>query len=424
MHVMAHGLSGVADIVLAACLEERAYDPQSEELRASWLYRMFKDAPEYAFFHQGIIAELADMSEDSSAEQLCELAGLMAQDGDDAAGTALRTFVWTQDFSGGDDWFAVYGCHAIAALDGLPAIVEIARRYGRILLGDPEAFLDRLDVLLDDEDTYTTVFAELVLLAKTDPYIAVYVAREQGELDRRRTTAQESTAAKTAWQEQSRAEIREQFPLEEVLAAARRHDMARGKFYRIGRWAEQELLTQVLDQLNLEPDIETCLRLLWIFRNATPPYVPERLWVLVDHEDARLRDAAFMALANADDPAVGEFGRHYLSRTSFCPDNAAAIELLRRHYRPGDEHLIMHALSTLHPDEAEAHYLGVRIRGFCKSNNSTATAGILDWLYRTNPCTICRGHAVELLSQTNSLSPELAMECRFDARPATRALVK
>ncbi len=419
MHVMEHGLGGVEALVLTACIEEQAYDAQCEGHRAPWLYRMFKDAPEYAFFRQRIIAELADISEDSSAEQLCELACLMARSGDDEAGTALRAFVWRQDFCGGD----VYGCHAIASLDGFSAIIEIARRYGRVLLEDPQAFLDALDALVDGEDAYAKAFTELALLAKTDLSIAACMTREQEELDRRLANDQEGAEARAARRERTRTEVLEQFPLEEVFAAAWRHDRSRGKFMRFGKWSKEERLIKVLDQLSIEPDIEACLRLLWIFRNAAPPYIPERLWTFADHEDARLRDAALTALAHADDPAVGEFGRHYLSRGSFCAENAAAIELLTRHYRAGDETIIMDALTTLHPNDTEADDVGMSIRAFCKSNNSASTAGILEWLYRTNPCTICRGHAVELLSATHCLSPEVLRECRSDASPVIRALV-
>lgn len=424
MHVMEHGLGGVEDLVLTACLKEQAYDAQCEGHRAPWLYWMFKDAPEYAFFRQRIIAELADISEGSSAEQLCELACLMAQSGDDAAGAALRAFVWRQDFCGGDGAFVVYGCHAIASLDGFSAIIEIARRYGRVLLEDPQAFHDALDELVDGEDAHAKAFTELALLAKTDRSIAAYITREQEELDRRLANAQEGAEARAARQERTRTEVLEQFPLDKVFAAAWQHERSRGKFMRFGKWGKEELLIKVLDQLSIEPDIEACLRLLWIFGNAAPPYIPERLWTFADHDDARLRDAALTALAHADDPAVGAFGRHYLSRGRFCAENAAAIELLTHHYRAGDEKLITDALNTLHPNETEAHDVGMSIRAFSKSNNSASTAGILEWLYRTNPCTICRGHAVELLSATHCLSPEVLMECRSDASPVIRALVK
>lgn len=424
MHVMEHGLAGIEELVLSACLEEQAYDAQCEGHRALWLYRMFKDTPEYAFFRQGIIAELADISEDSSAEQLCELAGLIAQSGDDEAGAALRGFVWRQDFAGGDGIFAVYGCHAIAALDGLSAIVEIARRYGRILLDEPQAFLNDLDELADNEEAYAEVFAQLTSLAEKDLSIAAYMKRQQEESDRRLANAQEGEEVKTARWEQTRVELRTQFPLSEVFAAARRHDTSRSKFIRLGKWGDKELLTKVLEQLSVEPDIETCLRLLWIFRDAAPPYVSDRLWTFADHGDARVRDAALTAISHADDPAVGEFGRQYLSRGSFCSENSAAIELLTRHYRTGDENLIMDALNVLRPDETEAHDVGTSILAFCKNNNSASIAAILEWLYRTNPCTICRGRAVELLSQTNCLTPEVATEWGFDASSSLRALVK
>jgi hypothetical protein len=37
MHVRHHGLNDVADLVLAACLEDQSYDPQCEGGRAAWM---------------------------------------------------------------------------------------------------------------------------------------------------------------------------------------------------------------------------------------------------------------------------------------------------------------------------------------------------------------------------------------------------
>lgn len=424
MHVLAHGLEGVEELVLKACLEEQAYDAQCEGHRASWLYRMFKGAPEYELFHRWIIAELQNTSDQSSVEQLCELAGLMAHDGDDETGKALRSFVWGQDFKGGDSIFAVFGCHAIASIDGLPAVLEIARRYGRILLDDPKAFLDSLDELADGADAYALAFAELTLLAKTDSAIAAYVEREQQEIDRRLANDRDGPAEKLARREMRRAGILEQFPVDQVLGAAMRHDRAIGKFIQFGRWSGEDALAIVLERLSVEADIETCLRLLWVFRSATPPYIPARLWSFAEHQDARIRDAAMTALAHVDDPAVGEFGREYLGRGTFSAEDAVAIELLTRNYKAGDENLIMDVLNRLQPDESEAHDIGMSIRAFCKSNNSPSTAVILNWLYSTNPCTICRRHAVELLIEAKSLSPAVALECGFDASSEIQELVK
>ncbi len=37
LHVRAYGLQNVADLLLDACLHDKAYDPQCEDSRAKWL---------------------------------------------------------------------------------------------------------------------------------------------------------------------------------------------------------------------------------------------------------------------------------------------------------------------------------------------------------------------------------------------------
>jgi hypothetical protein len=423
MHVRAHGLDGIEELVLKACLEDQAYDAQCEGSRATWLYGMFKGAPQYDLFHRAIVAKLRDMSEEVSAEQVCELACSMARDGDDEAGEALRAFVWGQDFRGGDEVFEIFGCKAIASLDGMPAVVEIARRYGRILQDDPISFRDTLDELTDGADTYALAFAKLEQLAKTDSAIAAYVEGEQQEIDRRIRNDRQTPAELAARRELNSAEVLAKFPLAQVLAAAARHDRGRGPFMRFGLWSDYASLSVVLERLNVEPDVETCLRLLWVFHKAAPTYIPDRLWDLASHHDARIRDAALTALAHADDPAVAAFGRQSLGRGTFSAGDAATIELFTKHYKVGDENLIMDALSSLSPNENEAHFIGTSILAFCKHNNFPATADILNWVYSTNPCTICRGHAVELLIESKSLAADLAIECRFDASEEIQELV-
>ncbi|WP_073212530.1 hypothetical protein [Massilia sp. CF038] len=281
-----------------------------------------------------------------------------------------------------------------------------------------------LDELTDDVDAYKLAFSHLTRLAATDSAIAAYVQREQQDIDQRLAIAQEGAAEKAARQDRTRAEIQAQFSVDQVLAAAKRREGSKGIYVRFGRWCSDESLAIVLEQLTIEVDIEACLRLLWVFRRAALPTVPERLWVLATDDDARIRDAALTALAQADDPVVGEFGRTYLAKRTFVVDDAAAIELFSKHYKAGDERLIMDALNSLSPDEAEAHDVGMSIRAFAKHNKSTSVAGILDWLYRTNPCTICRADAVRILLEMNSLSAAAALECRFDASSETQALVE
>lgn len=420
-HALVYGLNDVEDLVIKACLEEQAFDAQCEGNRASWLYRMFKDAPEYERFQARIVAEFDSMAEDSSAEQLCELAGRMARDGDEKAGQALRSFVWSQDFSGGE---SVFGCHAVVSLDGLAAAIEIARRYGRILLGGSDAFLDTLDALTDSTEAYALIHAELKLLARTDPAIAAYVEREQQEIDRRLASDREGQEEKLVRKERYRAEVMAQLSVAQIIAAAERKDPNRGQFIRFGRWANEAQLNRALERLSVEADPEVCLRLLWIFGNTTPAYVCERMLTLALDHSLQIRDAAMTALGNAEDSSVGEFGRKFLRSGNYSAADAAVFELFTKHYKTGDESLIMQALSSLNPSDEDAHDIGMSLRGFCRRNNSPAIAPIVNWLHRTNPCTICRHEAVELLIEADCLDASLAFECQYDAKSATQELVK
>jgi hypothetical protein len=421
MHVLVHGLAGVEQLVLAACLTEQAYDTQCEGHRASWLYRMFGEAPEYDLFSRRIIAELKNMSEDSSAEQLCELARMMAMDGDEEAKSALRSFVWGQDFTSGD---MAAGCHAIALVDGLAAISEIARRYGRALLIYPHALVDSIEDLTDDPQACASAFAHLSRLAHTDAAIARYLERELQEMARCAANAQEAPTEKAARRERNRSDILTQFPLAEVFAAAERHENGKGRFLRFGRWSDDAARAAVLERLRVEPDIEVCLRLLWVFRRATPPLIPARLWDFAVHHDVRVRDAALTALGHVADRAVGEFGRRYLAERPFTADDASVIDLFSENYEAGDEDRIMQALAALQPDEEDAHYLGMSIRTFCNKHPSPGNAGMLHWLYRTNPCTLCRGDAIAHLAPFRCLSSDVERECRFDASEKVRALLR
>jgi hypothetical protein len=347
----------------------------------------------------------------------------MAVDGDGQAKAALRSFVWGQDFTSGN---SVSGCHAIALVDGPDALREIARRYGRALTVYPHAFVDSLDDLTDGPQACERAFADLVQLAQTDADIAVYVLREQHEIDERAVETREGPARKAARRERHGLDVLAAFPLDAVIAAAVRHERSRGNFVRFGRWCDDTALVALLARLDEETDPEACLRLLWVFRYATPPFIPACLWRFAVHPDSRLRDAALTALSHVTDPAVGAFARQFLAQRPFGADDAAVIELFTNNYQSGDEDLILSVLNGLPPDggDDDAHAIGMSIRTFCKSDHLPATAGILHWMLKTNPCTLCRGDVVRHLVEANCLAPEVALESRFDASDAVRELMK
>jgi hypothetical protein len=419
MHVMAHGLDDVEDLVLTACFENQAYDRQCEDLRSAWLYKMFKDTPAPSRISEAIVSALDSKDEQRCIEQVCDIAGLMARDGNAAAYSALREFVRSQP----EVCDGVAGGHALVALDGVPAVVDIARRLGRYLIEHPDEYVDSLDFLTEGTPYFNDAFSELKRCSLQDTAIAAYFAKQD---ERREEQAQSETVEqKEARMKIYRDETLREFPIETILATAAEKGTKRRYFYsRFGRVASDADLNLIFQRIREETDPEICKRLLWVFSGAALPHLDARIWELAGGEPSPLRAAAMKALAFVRDPLVGEFARRWLREKTFTVADDDVIELFVLNYQAGDEALIMAALAPLTPDDDDAHALATHVQGVCGENNSPELAGLLEWIYRTNPCTICRRCAVDLLLDSNSLRADIANECLHDAASDTQELVQ
>ncbi len=417
MHVRDHGMDDVEDLLLAACLENHCFDRQCEGSRAEWMYSLFKGTPAYPRFAGPILAALASSVDDYDGDQLRELASLMGRDGDLAAASALRSFVWAQTFSAD----RILGSVALCALDGMPAVVEMARRLGTVVQQDPDAWVDTVDRLTDETLPFDDVFAELKRAAAGDEAVAAYVAREEAMIvrDAAHDRPPESEAART---KRRGEEFMSQNPCDTILAAAARKSGGRGLFLQFGRWAGKDDLIRILDHLRVEPDPEVAEKLLWIFRRATLPYLDEHVWELASHGTIDVRNVAVLALSNLNHPRVRELGRARLGDPTFSSEFSDEIELFKNSFQPGDETLILAALERQSVDGDEAHALGGSAIDVCTSVRSPALAGVALWVYRTNPCSVCRRQAVELLQEWDCLPAHIADECRYDASEELRAL--
>jgi hypothetical protein len=163
---------------------------------------MFKNAPEYGYFSETIIAALSSRSDDDNYnEQLCELAYLMGLNGDSSASAALREFILAQSRS--DD---ITGARAIVALDGVPAVVELARHFGRILEEKPNEYVDSLEYLTEGSQIFDDAYSELKRQAPDDRAIAAYVATENRRIaekkQRELETPDQIAARRNAYREE------------------------------------------------------------------------------------------------------------------------------------------------------------------------------------------------------------------------------
>lgn len=412
-YVRQHGLSEVGDLVLESCLKNPAYDRQCEGSRAAWLFRMFLDSEDYDRFSAAILSELSSLPSEANCydlEHLCELAALMAKAGDEAAASALRSRVLAQPLN----WpHSLYGCQPLVALDGVPAVVALARRFGQLLIEELDERPPSVEYLTEDLGIFDAAAQELQRLAEADGDIERYLDNEEVYAARERESQQKSPdeRRREGWER-----VRKELTLDGILNdAARGVGEYPGRYLRFGKYATDDELKIVLQRLIEETQETVCLRLLWIFRRTPLPELHPRIWQLADSKDDALRYAAVEALAQKKDPRVGELGRSRLRSGDFTARDSDTLDLFIRNYQPLDEQLIMSAVKPLTPDEGEAHNLGSSLLNICDENPLRTSLEMLKWVYETTPCTVCRHSAVKQMAATGSVPPEIVSECLDDA---------
>ncbi|NHZ65550.1 hypothetical protein [Massilia genomosp. 1] len=419
MHLREHGMDGVEDLVLAACLTEQCLDSQCEGSRAPWTYSLFKGTPAYPRFVDAIVAAIPHSLRDTDGDHLRALAGLMARDGDAQAADALRSFVWAQDFSG----MHIIGAAELTAIDGMPAVVEMARRLGTVIQQDPEASVDLLGNLIDDSLPIETVVAELKRVAAGNAAVAAYVAnKDEGDAIYARWDYSYAARQAGAWKRHQRFMHRN--PVEVILAAASCKSSGRYQFQEFGRLASKEDLDRVLDHLQLESDPQACENLLLVFSSGTLSHLDDRVWELANHSSPGVRQAAETAMSCLSDPRLRELARQRVGDPVFSFKSAWELQRFDLNFEPGDETLIQAALERQSVDGEDAYKLCYYAVQLCTEARSPALAGVALWVYRTSPCTICRRHAVEMLLEWDCLPAHIAAECRYDASDELRALMQ
>ena len=114
------------DPLLAACLRDRRFDVQVEDSRGEWLWQMIRAVDAADRFRVPILHALYELSDDRSANQLCELARCYAETGDETFRQRLYEIVEQKPIAD-SLWL---GEEEIIRLDGEKAFLFAARVRG------------------------------------------------------------------------------------------------------------------------------------------------------------------------------------------------------------------------------------------------------------------------------------------------------
>lgn len=419
LHVRKLSLSDVADLVLEACLHNQTYDPQCEDSRALWLFEMFRDAPEYAAFSKAICESLesAEVVDPYDLSQLCDLAALMAQNGDGEARRALRSRVLRQVEHETDKWV---GCYSLVQCEGIPALIELARRFGAQLRAGVSDF--HIPVLYDlhKNDSFENERAALAEAEANDPDVRAWCDLVRGSLTEREEGSSENLAEmKRVRREQYRAE----HSIDDILAdATALKDPFPRRYAVFGSYATDTERERIFQTFLAEKDDEVRLRLLWVFTRAEIPQIHPRIWECVESENPKLRDAALTALSWLKDEAIGEYARNFLESGRFTEGDSEILGLFARNLKESDVGLIVSALEKIEPSNDNAHAIGNTLLNVFDENELPYLCELLDWVYENTPCSACRRMAFQRITEVEIPDDDFIAECLCDVDEDTRAL--
>jgi hypothetical protein len=351
-----NGVEGVADLLLANCLKNMAYDPQCEGSKAEWLFEMFRSSRQFDWFASSILDGLTVAEDDYDLDHLCRLAALIAKQGTTRAADLLREKVLKQSFDG-----SLFGIDALSRIDGVDSLIEIARRIGQSVKQNESAWVSSIAAFVSDESLVRLANERLEQLGGTDSDIAKYLEFLKLEAER---SAKLPKLSKEERDVQQREKARQELTLDHILNLAASHagDYP-GRYMRFGRFAATEAeLRSVLLRFTDEADEDVCTRLLWVFRRAQLPEMPDKIWAAATSENGKLREAACCALAQVEDERVGAFARKQLSLNPASGVHFELLELFGRNFGDGDDLPILNSLPRIrleHDDDAHAAGMAV-----------------------------------------------------------------
>ena len=389
------------DMILDACLHNRAYDPQVEGSRAEYMIDVMRESGELALFADAVLRSLSDAEHSWDTPQRFELARRLAQSGNGEAREAMYAAFETREFSASDV------AEEFIVLDSIQGLLFVVGRIGTQLARNPAQWEDHY--LLDEAGRLCgqeAVDAALQDAAKTDANIRVYLDAVSKNLALRSSTRRPEPSDLTYSQICS------------LIDAGQES----GVLAKWGQVASDSDLQAAAHDLIHEHDPRKLKSYLGIFRKRRFPLEISALLKLVELPDGPVPRHALSVLANLQDESIRSLAYRLVETSS--SKRVYSIDLLVQNFRDGD-HGIVESWCDAETDPEIVNAFDRSLRDlFAAHPNLNTETRLLQSLYEKEPCAHCRCDIVERLSHLNALTEDIRRECEYDSYAETRSLVK
>lgn len=391
------------ELLLHACLHDQRYDPEFEDNRGEWLWKLMQLSGRVSRFRDPVLNYFRAVATEQDACQLCELALHFAKSGDSAFRQSLFDFVGERRFPDSPQ----IGEGQLISLGGAETLRFILRLRGRRLIDrawdwDDEAVVDRaLEVLGEPQ--------------------VIEVLEDLAEPDVRRFTA--------AWRENRRspdegrrllgdhqASLRSASAADVIRAAVTGDTSFNFRGWGIG--AAEDELAAVLNRLWHEPAPEAIVRLLKVLSRRPLPTFDPRLIDFSQHSNGDVRRWALNVLEQNAHPLVRALALRELRQPTL---GVSVVGLFIKNFQSGDERLLLDQADL--PAEAwPRHGMLTDLVKLLESHADAESRELGQIAYFHTPCSSCRFRAARLLHAQQSAPDWLLVECRSDANEDCHAL--
>lgn len=195
--------------------------------------------------------------------------------------------------------------------------------------------------------------------------------------------------------------------------------------YTFAKCASEEEKHRLASAALAETDVSVKLQLLKAFTLAENPWklACNQLIIEADSGNIVLCDTILEVLSFVKNTQVHDFAYQLFMNE----DKQKAFPILLFNYQPTDKELLLDYLDSLTVDLSDTngwHHIVHSILDVAETENNAMPDEYLLWIYNNSMCSCCREYALDVLESRGSITFEMLMECKMDCNENIREMAK